>query len=184
MLRESLPALRPGRRARRRRKRPGSLRRRSLRTCASSRTSSRSVLGECQQGIGATRGEYVVISNPDAIPEPGRVATLVAFADAHPRAASPARGCCNRRDAAGVAAAASRRRRDDRPAYAAAALLFPPLRWQRRHYLLDARTDEPLQVDTMLGAFLLMRRTMLEEIGGWDAGYSSTSRTSTSATAR
>ena len=49
--------------------------------------------------------------------------------------------------------------------------LFPPLRWQRRHYLLDAPTDEPLQVDTMLGAFLLMRRTMLEQIGGWDAGY-------------
>ena len=50
-------------------------------------------------------------------------------------------------------------------------LLFPPLRWQRRHYLLDAPDDEPLQVDTMLGAFLLMRRTMLDEIGGWDAGY-------------
>jgi GT2 family glycosyltransferase len=49
--------------------------------------------------------------------------------------------------------------------------LFPPLRWQRHHYLLDAPTDEPLQVDTMLGAFLLMRRTMLEQIGGWDAGY-------------
>jgi GT2 family glycosyltransferase len=49
--------------------------------------------------------------------------------------------------------------------------LFPPLRWQRRHYLLDAPVDEPLQVDTMLGAFLLMRRAMLDEIGGWDAGY-------------
>ena len=49
--------------------------------------------------------------------------------------------------------------------------LFPPLRWQKRHYLLDAPTDEPLEVDTMLGAFLLMRRTMLEQIGGWDAGY-------------
>ncbi len=49
--------------------------------------------------------------------------------------------------------------------------LFQPLRWQRRHYLLDAPADEPLQVDTMLGAFLLMRRAMLEQIGGWDAGY-------------
>jgi GT2 family glycosyltransferase len=45
------------------------------------------------------------------------------------------------------------------------------LRWQRRHYLLDAPADEPMQVDTMLGAFLLMRRAMLVEIGGWDAGY-------------
>jgi N-acetylglucosaminyl-diphospho-decaprenol L-rhamnosyltransferase len=49
--------------------------------------------------------------------------------------------------------------------------LFPPLRWQKRHYLLDAPTDAPMQVDTMLGAFLLMRRAMLEEIGGWDSGY-------------
>ena len=50
-------------------------------------------------------------------------------------------------------------------------LLFPPLRWQRRHYLLDERPDEPAPADTMLGAFLLLRRTMLDEIGGWDAGF-------------
>src|SRR5439155_678217 len=29
----------------------------------------------------------------------------------------------------------------------------------------------PLRVDTMLGAFLLMRRAIVEQIGGWDAGY-------------
>jgi GT2 family glycosyltransferase len=50
-------------------------------------------------------------------------------------------------------------------------LLFPPLRWQRRHYLLDERPDEPVQTDTMLGAFILLRRAMLDEIGGWDAGF-------------
>jgi GT2 family glycosyltransferase len=50
-------------------------------------------------------------------------------------------------------------------------LLFPPLRWQRRHYLLDDRPDQPVQTDTMLGAFILLRRTMLDEIGGWDAGF-------------
>jgi hypothetical protein len=50
-------------------------------------------------------------------------------------------------------------------------LLFPPLRWQRRHYLLDERPDEPARADTMLGAFILLRRTMLDQIGGWDAGF-------------
>ena len=30
---------------------------------------------------------------------------------------------------------------------------------------------EPVEADWMLGAFLLMRRTMLDEIGGWDAGF-------------
>ncbi len=49
--------------------------------------------------------------------------------------------------------------------------LFPPLEWQRHHYLLDERPEEPVQTDTMLGAFLLLRRAMLDEIGGWDAGY-------------
>jgi GT2 family glycosyltransferase len=49
--------------------------------------------------------------------------------------------------------------------------LFPPLRWQRRHYLLDERPGEPVESDTMLGAFIMLRRAMLDEIGGWDAGF-------------
>src|SRR5205085_2792815 len=50
-------------------------------------------------------------------------------------------------------------------------LLFPPLRWQRRHYLLDERPDEPSLADTMLGAFLMLRRTLLDQIGRWDPGF-------------
>ena len=123
------------------------------------------------KGIGATSGEYVVISNPDAIPEPGCVAALVEFADAHPRCGIAGPKMLNpdgtlqasRRTFPTIGGTIVRR--------TPLRLLFPPLRWQRRHYLLDAPTDEPLQVDTMLGAFLLMRRTMLEQIGGWDAGY-------------
>ena len=49
--------------------------------------------------------------------------------------------------------------------------LYPPYEHQREHYLLDERPTEPVEADWMLGAFLLQRRTMLEEIGGWDAGY-------------
>ena len=37
------------------------------------------------QGIVATSGGYVIISNPDAVPEPGCVHELADFADAHPR---------------------------------------------------------------------------------------------------
>ena len=50
--------------------------------------------------------------------------------------------------------------------------LRPPYETQREHYALDERPTEPVQADWMLGAFLLMRRTMLDEIGGWDAGLS------------
>ena len=122
-------------------------------------------------GIVATTGEYVVISNPDAVPEPDCISELVKFADTHPRCGIAGPKMLNpdgtlqasRRMFPTVGGTIVRR--------TPLRLLFPPLRWQRRHYLLDAPADEPLQVDTMLGAFLLMRRTMLEQIGGWDAGY-------------
>ena len=123
------------------------------------------------KGIAATTGEYVVISNPDAVPEATCVHELASFADAHARCGIAGPKMLN---PDGTLQASRRRfptvggtivRRTPLRA------LFPPLRWQRRHYLLDAPADEPLQVDTMLGAFLLMRRTMLEEIGGWDSGY-------------
>ena len=122
-------------------------------------------------GIGATHGEYIVISNPDALPEDGCIAELVRFADAHPRCGIAGPKMLNpdgtlqasRRSFPTIGGTIVRRT----PLRA----LFPPLRWQRRHYLLDVSEDEPLRVDTMLGAFLLMRRAMLEQIGGWDAGY-------------
>jgi GT2 family glycosyltransferase len=123
------------------------------------------------KGIAATSGEYVVISNPDAVPEPDCVRSLVSFADAHPRCGIAGPKMINpdgtlqasRRSFPTVGGTIVRR--------TPLRSMFPPLRWQRHHYLLDAPADEPLRVDTMLGAFLLMRRTMLDEIGGWDAGY-------------
>jgi N-acetylglucosaminyl-diphospho-decaprenol L-rhamnosyltransferase len=121
-------------------------------------------------GIAATEGEYVVSVNPDAIPEPGAVETLVAFADGHPRCgvAGPQMRWPDgtwqpsRRRFPTVGGTLVRRTplRRVRPPYA-----------QRDHYLLDERPDEPVEADWMLGAFLLMRRTMLDEIGGWDAGF-------------
>jgi GT2 family glycosyltransferase len=121
-------------------------------------------------GIAATTGEYVLNANPDAVPEPGAVAALVAFADAHPRC--------------GIAGPQIRwpdgtwqpsRRRF--PTVRGTIVRRTPLRRlrgtyaQRNHYELDERPTEPVPADWMLGAFLLMRRTMLDELGGWDAGF-------------
>ena len=36
-------------------------------------------------GIAATRGDYVLFSNPDAVAAPGAVTTLAAFMDSRPR---------------------------------------------------------------------------------------------------
>jgi GT2 family glycosyltransferase len=53
-----------------------------------------------------------------------------------------------------------------------------PLRWafdpktrQRGHYLLDERPEEPVEADWMLGGFLLLRRSMFDELGGLDEGF-------------
>ena len=122
-------------------------------------------------GIASTTGAYVLVSNPDAIPEVSAVAALVAFTDAHPRCgiAGPQMRWPDgtwqpsRRRFPTVRGTIARRTPLRR--------LRSPYETQREHYELDERPSEPVQADWMLGAFLLMRRTMLEEIGGWDAGY-------------
>ena len=122
-------------------------------------------------GASHTEHELVLIANPDAVPDPDAVAILSDFMAAHPRAGaagpkmlySDGTWQASRRSFPTVGATLVRR--------TPLRLLFPPLRWQRRHYLLDERPDEPAPADTMLGAFILLRRAMLDEIGGWDAGF-------------
>jgi N-acetylglucosaminyl-diphospho-decaprenol L-rhamnosyltransferase len=122
-------------------------------------------------GASRTEHELVLIANPDTVPTPGSVAILSEFVAGHPRvgAAGPkllysdGTWQASRRSFPTVGATLVRR--------TPIRLLFPPLRWQRRHYLLDERPDEPVPADTMLGAFILLRREMLDEIGGWDPGF-------------
>jgi GT2 family glycosyltransferase len=121
-------------------------------------------------GIAATDTDYVLVANPDAIPEADAVRILQRFLDAHPRA--------------GVAAPQlvypDGRRQPSRRAFPTVGAtlvrrtplrkLFPAFERQRAHYLLDEEPSEPVESDWFLGAFLLLRRRMLEELGGFDAG--------------
>jgi N-acetylglucosaminyl-diphospho-decaprenol L-rhamnosyltransferase len=131
---------------------------------------ARTFAANVNAGIAATSGELVLVANPDAVPEAGAVATLREFVEAHPRA--------------GIAGPQIRwpdgtwqpsRRRF--PTVGGTIVRRTPLRSlggpysQRDHYHLDERPTEPVQADWLLGAFLLMRRTMLDELGGWDAGF-------------
>jgi N-acetylglucosaminyl-diphospho-decaprenol L-rhamnosyltransferase len=122
-------------------------------------------------GVAATTGEYVVVANPDAVAEPDALAKLVAFADKHPRCgiAGPqllwpdGRWQPSSRRFPTISGTIVRR--------TPLRLLFPPFERQHAHYGLDERAPEPLPADWLLGAFLLMRRTMLDELGGWDGGF-------------
>jgi GT2 family glycosyltransferase len=122
-------------------------------------------------GTRATSGDWVLFANPDAVPEPDAVAALASFAAsrarcgiAGPRVEWPDGTWQPTRRRFPTVGGTLVRRTPLR-------LVFPPLERQRAHYLLDEDVDEPVEADWLLGAFLLMRRTMLEEIGGWDEGY-------------
>jgi len=130
-----------------------------------------SLSANVNQGTAATSGTYVLNVNPDAVADPGAVTTLVAFAEAHPRCgiAGPqirwpdGTWQPSRRRFPTVRGTIVRR--------TPLRLLRKPYEAQREHYGLDEPVIEPVQTDWLLGAFLLMRRSMLEEIGGWDAGF-------------
>jgi len=49
--------------------------------------------------------------------------------------------------------------------------LADPYRVQRRHFHLGERPTEPVEADWLLGGFLMLRRSMLEELGGFDEGF-------------
>ena len=130
-----------------------------------------SFAANCNVGIANTEHELVLIVNPDAIPEPDAVAILRDFMETHPRCGvagpqmrySDGSWQASRRSFPTIGSTLVRR--------TPLRYLFPPLEYQRKHYLLDERPTEPVQTDTMLGAFLMQRRSMLDEIGGWDPGY-------------
>jgi GT2 family glycosyltransferase len=123
------------------------------------------------RGIAETSGDFVVLANPDAIPEPEAVAKLRAFADSHPRCgvAGP------RMLGLDGELVPSRRRfptvRGTLVRRTPLRRLWRPLERQRAHYHLGEDPTEPLPTDWLLGGFVLLRRTMLEELDGFDPGF-------------
>jgi N-acetylglucosaminyl-diphospho-decaprenol L-rhamnosyltransferase len=123
------------------------------------------------RGVAATTAPYVVVSNPDIEVTSGAILALVDFADAHLRAGIVApqlrypdgRWQPSRRSFPTVSGTFVRRTPLRR--------VLHPERTQRDHYLLDEQPTEPAVSDWLLGAFLLFRREMLDELGGLDEGY-------------
>jgi N-acetylglucosaminyl-diphospho-decaprenol L-rhamnosyltransferase len=123
------------------------------------------------KGIAATGAPFVVVANPDTEPRPRAVETLRMFAETHPRAGivgpqllfPDGRWQPSRRRFPTVSGTLVRRT-------PLRALLKPQTR-QREHYLLEDRPAEPAPADWMLAAFLLLRREMLDELGGFDPGF-------------
>jgi GT2 family glycosyltransferase len=120
------------------------------------------------RGVALTSAELVLSANPDAIPEPGAVAALSAFMAAHARC-----GIAGPRMVFPDGTWQPSRRRF--PTVTGTIVRRTPLRLvlrQRHHYHLDeSPPNEPVEADWMLGGFLLLRRAMLDELGGLDEGF-------------
>ncbi|MBV8080334.1 MAG: glycosyltransferase family 2 protein [Actinobacteria bacterium] len=120
------------------------------------------------RGAALTHAETLLAVNPDAVPEPGAVAALAEFMAAHPRC-----GVAGPRMTYPDGRPQPSRRRF--PTVGGTLVRRTPLRRvvaQRRHLHLDEpQPVEPVQTDWMLGGFLLLRRSMLEELGGFDERF-------------
>jgi N-acetylglucosaminyl-diphospho-decaprenol L-rhamnosyltransferase len=123
------------------------------------------------RGVAETSGELVVVANPDTEPAPDAVAILSEFA-----AGGRRRGVVGPQLRYPDGRWQPSRRRF--PTVTGTLVRRTPLRYvarpferQRRHYLLDEQPTEPVPADWMLGAFLLLRREMLEQLGGFDEGF-------------
>ncbi len=132
---------------------------------------ARGFAANANRGIAETTAPFVVVANADTEPRPGAVAALRDFAESRPRCGiagpllrnSDGTLQASRRSFPTVSGTIVRR--------TPLRLLLKPQDRQRRHYLTDQRPDEPMESDWMLGAFLLLRREMLDELGGFDEGY-------------
>jgi GT2 family glycosyltransferase len=120
------------------------------------------------KGVALTSAELVLSANPDALPQPGAVDVLRRFMEEHPRC-----GLAGPRMVFPDGRWQPSRRRF--PTVTGTLVRRTPLRLvlrQRRHFHLDeSPPSEPVEADWMLGGFLMLRRSMLDELGGFDEGF-------------
>ncbi len=149
---------------------------------------NRGFTGGNNQGLAVAHGRYVLFLNPDTVVSPGALSTMVAYMEAHPNV-----GALGPRLRYGDGSPQSSARRF--PTLATALFESTPLAWHwpdnrwARAYRMDdgglqipgyklkvdnfqPSTFQPASpVDWVVGAALLTRRAVLEQVGGFDEGY-------------
>jgi N-acetylglucosaminyl-diphospho-decaprenol L-rhamnosyltransferase len=123
------------------------------------------------QGLEVSRSRYVLFLNPDTELTPAALKLLLAYAETHPQA-----GVIGPQLRYGDGSLQSSRRRF--PTLATFFLESTVVQrwWPRnqvltRYYMLDQPDDAIVQVDWIVGACMLVRRAVLEQIGGFDEGF-------------
>ena len=124
----------------------------------------------CNQGFGVTNSPFVCFLNPDIVPEPESLATMLkAIEDwpdvgiLGPRLVNPDGSTypsCRVVPKIGVAVG-----------HAVLGLFTEKNRFTRAYKLMDVDHDTEQEVDWVSGAAMLVRRDAFEQVGGFDEGF-------------
>ena len=122
------------------------------------------------RGVLATSSPLVILMNADVVVEPGaRKAIIDAFdRDESVVVLGPR---VENRDGSAYPSARTFPRLGDAAGHAVFGLVAPRNRFTRRYRMLDADHDAGRDVDWVSGTFLAVRRSVFDELGGFDEGY-------------
>jgi len=124
------------------------------------------------QGIGATGGEFVLVTNPDCVMRPGALMALVEYLRAHPRVAIAAPKILNPDGTLEYSARSFPNHLTflfNR--YSLLTRLFPNNAHSRRYLLSDWDHATIRRVDWVSGACMLVRRKAIEDVGAMDETF-------------
>lgn len=124
------------------------------------------------QGIAATTGEFVIVMNPDCTIRAGAVSTLIGYLREHPRTGVAGPKLVNTDGSLEFSA----RGFPDHftflfNRYSLLTRLFPNNRHTRRYLLSDWDHASARDVDWLSGAFLMVRRAAIDQVGGMDEAF-------------
>jgi len=118
-------------------------------------------------GLERARGDYLLVLNPDTEIVGAALNEMCAYLDAH-----PAVGALGPQLVSADGTPQSTRRRFPTPltAFFESTWLQPlaPRALLDRYYARDLTADQPVEVDWVVGAALLLRRAAYEQVGGFD----------------
>jgi N-acetylglucosaminyl-diphospho-decaprenol L-rhamnosyltransferase len=121
-------------------------------------------------GLAQAQGRYLFVLNPDTVVEPGSLAAMCGYMDAHPRV-----GVLGPRLVMADGSVQPTRRRFPTLAtgFFESTWLQPlaPSGLLRRYFAEDLPADEAHPVDWLVGAALFVRREAYAQVGGLDEGF-------------
>ena len=124
------------------------------------------------KGIKRAKGDYVLILNPDTVVQEDTFKTLIKFLDEHPEAGAAS---CKVLNADGTLQLACRRSTPTPlvvlPKILGLSTLFPKSKLLAKYNLTYLDEDEVSEVDAVSGSFVMVRKTVIEEIGLFDEDF-------------